>query len=421
MANLIVSAFQSFVKKTVKSVGLDSIRVAVWMAIGGGALTVGNLLFAGLLSATNFGKLTFFEALLSLGVGIGPLGFDSLAVRGELSSDNRSLLLGSLGAVAASSVLCFGAGLFYDLDLQILGLGVFGCTGGAIGRVCAAFEQGEVRLDRAQAIDQLPSLVFVLLAVVSLIFGLGSFLIAVMAISVGYLASGVLGLTLFRLGYRGAPEDTGKGRGEIHVLRGKALWVRALTLLAISGSGLLLTQVERFIIPRTLGLAELGTFGVAWTVVGSPYKLLSGGIGYALLPKLRSSKGEEQSRRFVRRELKLALVLGGSVALPLLIAGPYIVTLLYGEKYPVSSSLVIAIVVLGFSRLFYGLANAIIIGRGSGEQLHKFNVASWASIVFTIFFAIWCSRWGLVGIILAVALGWVLRSICAIFISSIWR
>lgn len=397
--------------------GRDSMRVGAWIGAGGAALVLANLIFAALLGPDDFGSLTLVEALLSVGVGVSPLGHDTLAVRGELPATDRSLRLGVGPVVVGALLFCAGAyGFVHDqIGILILTGLLAGCVGGGMARYCAAFEQRAIRLDRAQMIDQSPLLLFLAAAAVCLLIGSDDLLFAAASISGGYAASGVVGVVLAR-----TSGDGSAGRGEAQTAPGgdgagrRTRWLKALTFLAISASGLLLGQIERFVIPRTLTLADLGTFGVAWTVAGSPYKLLSGGIGYALLPKLRTAEGREERSSLVRSEAALAAVLGGLGGLALLFLAPWVVDHLYGAKYPVDQSLVGAVVVLGASRVAYSVANSIIVGTGEGRTLTRFNVGSWLALGLAVVVAIGLARFGLVGILCGVSAGWLARTLLAV-------
>ena len=94
-------------------------------------------------------------------------------------------------------------------------------------------------------------------------------------------------------------------------------WSEALSFAGINASGLVLVQLDRLVIPHVLPLHDLATFGVLAAIAGSLFRVLSMGVGYSLVPRLRAAKTVLDRRHLVAHEAKLvsAIAVGGSVAI----------------------------------------------------------------------------------------------------------
>src|SRR6185436_16133469 len=95
------------------------------------------------------------------------------------------------------------------------------------------------------------------------------------------------------------------------------VWSEALSLAGMDASGLLLVQLDRLLIARLLSLGELATYGVLAAIVGSLFRVLQMGVGYTLIPRLRSATSVMERRRLISHEAKLvsAVVIAGSVVI----------------------------------------------------------------------------------------------------------
>lgn len=385
----------------------DSAQVAVWIGAGGLALMVGNLVLAGVLPAEDFGRLTLVEAILSVGVGIGPLGHDSLVVRREVPQRWESILLIGTGSLGLSALAGGVTYLLYEIGIVGSVLVSVGCLGGAVGLLCAAFDRADMNLNRAQAVSQLPFLAFAVGALVLWAVGDRAWLHSAAAIVGGYVLSGAVGLVLFQ--YRRHGADDIEAERDQQSWRDR--WRKAFTFLGIVASGFILNQIERFIIPRALDLEELAVYGVAATLVLGPYKLLQGGIGYALMPRLTSTGDTRHRRSLVQRELQFAAGSSLAVGMCALVAVPFVVELLYADKYAVGVWLVAAVALVGGLRAFYGAVAATLKALGDEAQLHKYNVTGWASILVALGGGFGLAWGGLVGVTLGVSLGWAVRTL----------
>lgn len=384
----------------------ESIRVAAWIGGGGLALAVANLVFAGILSPDDFGRLSLFQALLFLGTGVAPLGLEQLAVRRELPRRWVTIaLVTGIAIVSAAALAAIGV-WGYDLRTDLSGLLGVACIAGGVARITSSFDRAVVALNSAQFVVQLPHLSFLLLGLVLLALKISRWEAAASALAIGFGLSAAFGLVFFWRNHANAPEWEKASLAE-----GGRRWLNSLSFLSITVSGLLLSQLERLVIPRTLTLADLATFSVVFTVAGSPFKLLQGGIGYALMPRLRVAEDKGERRRLIVEEARRAVLLCAAITAGMLaLAGPA-VDLLYGEKYAVGLPLVAAVTVSGTLRVMLGVTGATVGAIGSERQLMIYQGLGWVATVVALGTALLVSQWGLVAVVGAIALGWGLRSL----------
>lgn len=382
-----------------------TIQAALWMGAGGASLAAANLVLAGVLSPADFGRLSLVEAILSLCSGMGPFGFDSLAARRELRPRWSDFGLGVTASLMVGGAAVILAGVGYHLQGRLLALIFVGSGAGALATVGAGFEQALVRVNRAQAVLQSTFVVFALGSLLMLTLGVGSWTTAAAILVLGYVIAGSSGTLLFA-------REAGRLDEKAFVttdLRASQKWKQGTILLLIAGSTHLLHQAERLVIPSTLTLADLGTFTVAWTIVGSPFKLLQSGIAFATLPRLRNASGPSERWKIILGEVKLVGILGIVGGAILFLLSISIIEKLYGTKYPIGLGLVTILIAVGVIRALYGIAHASVVGLGGGRALGEYTLYGWLTTGVGIAAAVALSSWGLAGVILGVAFGWAAR------------
>jgi O-antigen/teichoic acid export membrane protein len=186
-----------------------------------------------------------------------------------------------------------------------------------------------------------------------------------------------------------------------------------VSLLGITAAALILMQLERLLTPRLLTLEDLATFAVVATLVGSPFRMLQMGAGYTLLPRLSTASTPEERRHLVRREAVAVMCIGGAAALVAWFAAPWIADRLLAGKYTISAALMIAMLVSGGVKIADSFATTIVWALGSARQLAMLNWVSWACAGGGVVAAWLGARWGLVGLMYGVTLGWVARGAIA--------
>ncbi len=381
-----------------------SVVTACWVGGGGVALMGGNLLLAGILPRQDFGRLILFQSLLFVGVGLAPLGLDSLIVRRELSPGRGTVAAVLLAAAVTALLLGVAGSALYQLPLAPIGLLAAGCLAGAMGRLYAASEQTALRFRRSQFVSQVPFLAYALGVLILWLGGVREWTVAAALLVGGHVMGGVAGAGLQRLSPASPVRFSEPGVAAL----GRA-WPKALAFAGLMASLLVLNQMERLVAGRFLTLDDVATLGVALAIVGSPYRLLAGGIAYTLAPYLSYETRPVERLRLVRGEIRLAVFLGLAGGGVLLIVAEPVITTLYNGGYDVPRNLVLAIVTVGMLRLLYGCGSAAITALGQARQLAWLNLIGWIATAGAAAAAFSLSGYGLVGIVAGVGFGWAVR------------
>jgi O-antigen/teichoic acid export membrane protein len=196
--------------------------------------------------------------------------------------------------------------------------------------------------------------------------------------------------------------------------RGSAFsWHEALAFAGLNASGLVLTQMERLVIPHLLPLAQLALFGVLGAIAGSLFRVLQMGVGFSLLPRLRAAGTVLERRHLIAREARLvgAIALLGSVVI--WFATPLVERWFLAGKYHLAGALVLAAIVSGVAKIANAFTKAAASALADPRELSLVNLVGWISAGIALGAAFVGAHWGLVGVIYGVGLGWMVRAVVA--------
>jgi O-antigen/teichoic acid export membrane protein len=272
--------------------------------------------------------------------------------------------------------------------------------------VASAQFQSDQRFGLSLALLQSPNVVLLVAAlVVVAVHGSDAWLPLLIA-TIGFIAAGLYGWWVLFRDQAAKPRET----RPVH-------WGEAFAFAGLQASGLLLIQLDRLVIPHVLPLQDLATFGVLAAIAGSLFRVLQMGVGYTLLPQLRAAVDVPARRRLIAHEARLvgAIVLLGSAAI--WVVTPLIERWFLAGKYHLAGSLVLASIVAGIAKVLNSFSKATISALGDGRELTLVNLAGWASVVVAVLAAVFAARWGLVGVIYGVGLGWLLRALAALYVT----
>jgi hypothetical protein len=107
------------------------------------------------------------------------------------------------------------------------------------------------------------------------------------------------------------------------------------------------------------------------------------------------------------------MLIGGAAALAILFAAPWIAGWLLAGKYQLSTALMIAALVSATVKLIDGFATTMVWALASARQLALLNWVSWTCAGVGLAGAWVGARWGLIGLMYGVTLGWVCRGAVA--------
>ena len=388
--------------------GNPAIRTTGMIAAGGLAFMAANLVYAKLLVPGDFGRLVLLQTIASVTMGLSALGFDTLIGRKDISRPHKTIhVLLALCTVVGLLLAVFSVTVF-DVDEVMAALVLTASIGGAATRLYSSIEQSQQRFARAMAIFQLPQFLFLAASLGHLFFRSPSWEEAGIAYASCYLFSLALG---FWLTHQCALEPQGQEDPPLSVQVS-----RGLAIVTATGSLLVLNQLEKLIAGETLSMVELGALGLASTLVASPFKLLAAGVGYTLLPRLKSTPDESDRRKLLYRELQLSAIVGAIGAIILIAVVPAAVDLIFGDKYRVSYALVLVLVLLGIVRLNSGVINATVNALGDTRTLQIYTLIGWVSVAIAALAAYALADHGVVGVVVGVTVGWVVRIASAAYL-----
>jgi O-antigen/teichoic acid export membrane protein len=194
-------------------------------------------------------------------------------------------------------------------------------------------------------------------------------------------------------------------------------WSEALSFAGVNTAGLVLTQLDRLIIPHVLPLRDLATYGVLAAIAGSLFRVLQMGVGYTLIPRLRATNSVVHRRQLISHEAKLvsAVVVTGSVFI--WFVTPIIERWLLQGKYHLSGSLLLAALVSGVAKILNAFSKSTVTALATPAELSLVNLFGWISVGLAVPAAFFGARWGLAGVIYGVGLGWLLRALTALLLT----
>jgi O-antigen/teichoic acid export membrane protein len=376
----------------------SALRTAVVFGLGGVGYALGNLLLARALPPAEFGVFTLFLALVQIGASLAPIGLQGQVNRrpGGAVSPGRPLLTSVIVAAATAIV----ASLLYRMEVAFIVALVVSITAGGASQVASAVFQSRLRFGLALSLSQ---------GLAAALLGVGVVAVVAGGVEPWFLAALVAGYYVISasVGWGILAREKPRGPTEPHSL------LEGLSLLGITAAALILMQLERLLTPRLLTLEDLATFAVVATLAGSPFRMLQMGAGYTLLPRLSTASTAQERQHLVRREAVAVTLIGGAAVLVILSVAPWVAARLLAGKYELSTALMMAALLSGAVKLADQFATTIVWALGSPRQLALLNWVSWTCAGIGVAAAWFGARWGLLGLMYGVTLGWVSRGAVA--------
>jgi O-antigen/teichoic acid export membrane protein len=383
-----------------------TLRSAAVVAVGGAGFAGANLILARTLPESEYALFTLFLALVNLGFALAPAGIDTFVVRRPVEFGPR--FLKKVGAVTILVGSGFGAiGLFgYGLSLPVALMLALATAAGGIMSVAAAQFQGELRFGRSLSLAQSPNLVLIIAALLVLLMHAGDAKLALIVSTMGFVVAAWYGWAILLRERHAKPARTCA-----------IAWSEAVAFAGVNASGLILVQLDRLIIPHVRPLGDLATFGVLAAIVGSLFRVLQQGVGYSLLPQLRAAGGVVEQRRLLAHEARLVGAITVAGAAFIWLVTPLVVRYLLAGKYHLTSALIVAAIISGVTKILNAFSKASVAALANQRELAVVNYLGWASVVVAVAAGVVVGPWGLTWVIYAVALGWLLRSLAAFYVT----
>jgi O-antigen/teichoic acid export membrane protein len=385
-----------------------ALRAAAAFGLAGAAFTVGNLILARVFSAQQFALISLVIGVISVSGPSAPLGLDLVIARRGLSFTSRlrsAVLVTSVSIAVATA--CIAAAV-YGLNITLLCAIFLATAAVGVSQATAAHFQGRRQFAVAVPYLQMSNWALVPIAIVSAAF---SFTTALVPCTLIALAA----LTTAAVGWQRVAKLT---EGDQSDFAGPAVWREAISLITINTAGALFLQLERLVIPITVGIEHLALFGVAASLVGSPFRMIQAAISFTVIPRLREAKNVEERRQLLRHEFILIGTVLGPTSIVTWIVAPPVAHWFLGGRYDLTSAIIVAMLISGILKVLSSFSTSVVNALASDAGLRLLSAASWVCVVLAALLAYAGRSWGLCGVIYGVSLGWLARCAVAIWISA---
>lgn len=394
--------------KLIRTILLGSaMRAGVLFALSGVAFALGNLLLARSMSVSEFGQLALEISLLNLLFVMAPLGLDQALLRHKIDPGPQFLGLSVLNCTVLSVAAGAIAYHFYELPgIEAVLLSIAVAAAGT-GYVAAAGLRNHGREILAMVVITTTN-AFLLMAGVSALFvSIRTALPTLTMVTAGNVLAAAAGWVVLMARYRVPP-----------ALRERVPWGEALSLLGVVIIGALTIQLERLIIPKTLSKDTLAVFSVLSSVAIFPFRIATLGTGFALVPRLRSARDLAARVGLIRQELRSIFLMLALASAAVLAAAPTVAGWVTAGRYDLGYMLVLAACVSGCVKVIQTIPRVVIIGCGTRRSVALLNGLGWLGILASAIGGFVGSAWGLIGLMLGVALGGFLVSLPMVLLAS---
>ena len=384
---------------------------ALWSAIvfasGGVGFAVGSILLARVLPEEEFGRVALFLALTQLGITLGPLGVETVVNRHHLGASGA--LLSRVAFTSALVGLAFGAiaYAFYEFDVVLAGVLAFTVMAAAINRVGGAFFQSRKQFGLSLFLILIHNWVVLFAVPVVLLFGPHA-LPAALTVTSGYLLIATLG---WHKGFRTRDPATRTAASNTVLREGIAVVGVQLAVAAFY-------QIDRLVIGQALTMRDLAVFSVVSSVAASPYRMLQTGLGFTLLPRLRTCESRAAIYKLLRHELIVAVAMCVAASVVVLIVTPWLLSVLLKSRYAFEAGLLHALVIVGFVRVWNGFSSATVSALATPRQLFAFNACMWGALAVGATCAWLLRAEGLEGIVYGLGVGWLASALAGTLIGT---
>ncbi len=361
--------------------------------MSGAAFAVGNLLLARQMRVEDYARLSLAIALFIVVSQVATLGHSQVALRERLHA-GRGLLLhlliaGVLLGVLAAALEGLTQGLALDSALLVLAIAC-----GTLIWVSGSALLREGRKDRAFLVQTAPDWVLLALGLAALVFPRWSSRHALEAYCLAVSALAVVAWWV----HRAATRDTVAGAPV-------PLRLMASTTAIVAGS-VLVIQLERLAVGFLLDAPALAMFSVLASIAVFPFRLVTAGTGFVLVPGLRRLADDLPGRqRLVRRELQVIGAVLAATTLLLCLVAPAVASWITAGRYAPTRWLVLAACLAGAAKVCHGIPRAIITACGSDRQMEGLSRYLWLGISLSLVGALAGAQAGLIGVLCGIAAG----------------
>ena len=395
---------QRTIRAIVRSPAL--MTAAIFGASGAG-FAIGNVLLARLLPPSEYGYLALFLSLTQLGFALGPLGMETVINRHHLPASDALLRRGFATGALTGVGLAALAWLVYGVTLPLAIVLSFAVLAVTLNRMAGALFQTRQQFGTGLFLTQIHNWVLLCGVPVVLWLQYPKALPVVLLTVSGYAVTAYVG-------WRKAWRDRDDAREWPAV---EPLFREGLSIVGLQLAVGLIFQLDRLLIPKLLSISDLATYSVVAAVAASPFRMLQTGVGYSLLPRLRACETAAQIRRLVAREAAVILLVSIAAAAIVVVLMPWITTTVLAGRYEIPASLITAVIVVGFVRVWNSFASSSVHALGSVRHLALLNLCSWIAVGLAALGAMLAQAHGLTGLVYGIGAGRATLALAATFIA----
>jgi O-antigen/teichoic acid export membrane protein len=384
-----------------------SLRAAIAFGLGGAAFAGGNLIFARILSSYEYGLLSLVIGVIQVAGFSAPLGLDYLIARRGWTFGPRLRRTVLLASTLVGLGTFFVTMELYHLKVSLL-IPTFVATAAmGISQAVAAHFQSQQQFGLSVPFVQASNWLLLLIAAIAALCSMTSATLPSDLIA-------LTGLMTAAVGWLMVKKRTAENAPQPALA---PLWGEAISLMTINVASSVLLQLERLIIPVVIGIEDLALFGVAAALVGSPFRMLQHAVTFTVVPRLRDASSIAERRRLLRHEFLVCGIVMGPAALVIWQVAPWLAHWLLGGRYDLSTALIVAMIVSGLLKVLSAFGTSVVSALAPDKGLRLLSAGSWVCIALAVGVAFVLRPWGLVGVIYAISVGWLVRIVVAFWIS----
>ncbi len=379
---------------------IPALTTGIIFAVAGGGFIVATLIMSRVLDEYTFGQAVLMIAFCNVSIAVAPSGLNGIALRHDLRSDVRLLRLGAIAATITAAVASTIGVIVYRFDALSAAILFAAINAGGIALLAKAAFQRAQQFQKMVALYQIANGVL-LIAALLMLAGIGrEAWFPTLLVGCWYV---VLSTTAWRWVL------TQQTSGEPLKLH---MWRDAANFGGVALAGEVLVQLEKLLLPLTLGTSALALYAVAAAIALAPYRMLELGTASTLTARLRHAHSIDERRALLKRDgitlISLSVAGGGAI----LLFGPYVAKLV-NPQLTIPLGLLFAVVTSGIVRLLSALSYGAASALCSGPELKWINLCSWIAILLGAVAGALLSRMGLEWLVYGVAVGWAWRAVMA--------
>jgi O-antigen/teichoic acid export membrane protein len=383
-----------------------ALRAAAALGLGGLALAVGNLILARVLPPAEFAQFALLYSIVQVGINIGPIGADVAMTRGLITPNAGLRRQAFFTSLSVAVVLVVMSALLYPLSIGLLATILVSVTGGGLEIAALAYYRSCERIGFSLLLSSCANAAFLLAAFVALGVKITSAMLPAVALSVAFTSTALVA-------WQGIKSE----RRDWKETAAPFPWAVGWAAVSFIGAGIILTSLDRLVIPKFLGMSELATFTVLATVAGSPFSMLYQAVSYTLVPRLRNAANTRQRLRVLGGESAVVVMTCLVAAIAVLWLMPLVLKWVLADRYAIGRPLLVAAIGVGFLKVIASLAAAAVNALGSRAELIRMSFIGWIAIGVALLGAAVGARWGLIGLVYGVGCGWLARALAVAYIA----